>query len=61
MERRGRYGGGLASGVQLRQMRSSNASVHHIKDGKVIKLMLYWDSDRALTDLGLAAEVESSD
>ncbi len=50
-----------ASGVQLGQMRSSNASVHHIKDGKVVKLMLYWDSNRALADLGLAAEVESSD
>jgi ketosteroid isomerase-like protein len=50
-----------ASGVQLRQMRSSNASVHHIKDGKVIELMLYWDSDRALADLGLATEVQSSD
>jgi ketosteroid isomerase-like protein len=41
------------SGVQLGQMRSSNASVHHIKDGKVIKLQLYWNRDRALADLGL--------
>ncbi len=42
-----------ASGVQLRQMDSRNASVHHIRDGKVIKLVLYWDRDRALADLGV--------
>ena len=32
---------------------SRNASVHHIRNGKVIKLILYWDRDRALADLGL--------
>jgi ketosteroid isomerase-like protein len=43
-----------ASGVPLGEMRSRNASVHHIRGGKLIRLVLYWDSDRALADLGLA-------
>jgi ketosteroid isomerase-like protein len=42
-----------ASGMQLDQMRSGNASVHHIRDGKVVKLVLYWDRERALADLGV--------
>jgi ketosteroid isomerase-like protein len=42
-----------ASGVQLGRVRSRNASVHHIRDGKVIKLVLYWDRERAFADLGL--------
>ena len=40
-------------GVQLGRVDSRNASVHHIKDGKVVKLILYWDRDRALADLGV--------
>jgi ketosteroid isomerase-like protein len=43
-----------ASGLELAQMRSSNASVHQIRDGRVMKVILYWDRDRAFADLGLA-------
>ena len=39
--------------VQLGEMDSRNASVHHLKDGKVVRLALYWDRDRALADLGV--------
>ncbi len=42
-----------ASGMQLGRVRSGNATVHHIRDGKVVKLVLYWDRDRALADLGV--------
>ena len=42
-----------ASGMQLGDVDSRNASVHHIRNGKVVELILYWDRDRALADLGL--------
>jgi ketosteroid isomerase-like protein len=49
-----RYGGrGKLSGFELGEVRSQAASVWHIRDGKVTKLVTYWDRDRALADLGL--------
>ena len=44
-------GRGAGSGVEVDQRR---ASVFHVRNGKVARLALYWDRDRALADLGLA-------
>lgn len=41
-----------ASGLAIGQMR---ANVFHIRDGKVTRLVAYWDRERALADMGLAA------
>ena len=46
-------GRGKTSGLDLAQVQPKNAALFHIGDGKVTKLVLYWDSDRALADLGL--------
>ena len=44
---------GRTSGLEVEQMGSRAATLFQIRDGKVAKLVLYWDRDRALADLGL--------
>jgi ketosteroid isomerase-like protein len=41
------------SGLDLAQMRTVQASLFQIRASKVTRLILYFDSDRALADLGL--------
>jgi ketosteroid isomerase-like protein len=49
-----RYSGrAKKSGVDLGQMQAKAACIFHIRAGKVTKLVLYWERDHALADLGL--------
>jgi hypothetical protein len=49
-----RYGGrGKTSGLEIGQIASKGADLFHISDGKVTSLILYWDRECALVDLGL--------
>jgi ketosteroid isomerase-like protein len=43
-------GRGTTTGVKVK---TEGGNVFHIHDGKVTRLILYWDSDRALADLGV--------
>jgi hypothetical protein len=53
-------GRGKVSGLELSRMQSGGANLFHIRDGKVTKRVLYLNGERALADLGLAAEGHSS-
>ena len=46
-------GHGRASGLGDEHLKTEGANVLHIRDGKVVRLVLYWHRDRALADLGL--------
>jgi ketosteroid isomerase-like protein len=53
----GHYSGrGKRSGVEVGQLHTKSAAVLDIRDGKVTRLVLYWNRERALADLGLEPE-----
>src|SRR5437899_1630695 len=49
-------GRGKASGLGVAQLTREGASVFDLRDGKVARLAVYWDRERALADVGLARE-----
>jgi ketosteroid isomerase-like protein len=46
-------GRGKTSGLNLGQIQSNAAMLFHIRDGKVTRIVIYYDRERALADLGL--------
>jgi hypothetical protein len=53
-------GRGKTSGLELGQIQAEGASVFHIREGKVTRLVLYGDRERALADVGLVSETDSA-
>jgi hypothetical protein len=49
-------GRGKASRLDLGQVGTQAAHVFHLREGKVVKLVIYFDRQRALADLGLSSE-----
>jgi ketosteroid isomerase-like protein len=46
-------GHGKASGLDLAELDTRGAVVYHVHDGRLTKIVGYYDRDRALADLGL--------
>jgi len=52
-----RYGGrDRLDGKEV--MPTEAATLFHVRDGKVARLVIYWDRDRALAELGLTPETD---
>jgi ketosteroid isomerase-like protein len=51
-------GRGKTSGLHLDQMPQRAANLFHLRNGKVTRLINYWDRYRALGDLGLTPEAQ---
>jgi ketosteroid isomerase-like protein len=51
---------GRSSGLPL-ETHGTSASLFHERDGEVVRFVMYFDRDRALTDLGLAPQTGAPD
>lgn len=53
-------GRGKTSGLELGQMSAKTATLYHVRDDKVTKIVHYFDREHALADLGLSSDSGSS-
>jgi ketosteroid isomerase-like protein len=52
-------GRGKSSGIDVGQTPISAATIFHVREGRVMRLAVYFDRERALADLGLAPDADS--
>ena len=52
-------GRGRTSGMDVEPMQTKGANVFHLRDGKVTRLVVYFDREHAFADLGLAPETDT--
>ncbi len=51
-------GRGKSSGLELGLMRAKAATLFQVRGGKVSSLVIYFDRERAVADLGLSSEAD---
>lgn len=54
-------GHGKTSGVRMEQIQGGGANLFHILDGKVTRLVLYYDREHALADVGQSVSFRAPD
>jgi hypothetical protein len=42
--------------VEVAQIQSEGANLFHLRNGRVTRLVVHWERERALADLGIAPE-----
>jgi ketosteroid isomerase-like protein len=52
-------GRGKTSGLELGQMRTRAATLFHVRENRVTRIVGYFDRDQAFADLGLTSEIDS--
>jgi ketosteroid isomerase-like protein len=48
-----RRGRGKTSGLDVAERRATGATLFHLRNGRASRLVIYWDREHALADLGL--------
>ena len=51
-----RGGRGKTSGLELDKLQTRGATLFHVRDGRVTKMVVYWERETGVADLGLALE-----
>jgi ketosteroid isomerase-like protein len=55
------HGRGKTSGLEIGKLHSKGANVFHLRGGKVTRIVVYFEREHALAELGFAPESDAAD
>jgi ketosteroid isomerase-like protein len=56
-----RSGRGKTSGLELDKLQTRGATLFHLRDGRVTKMVVYWERETGLDDLGIRPGGKAAD